>query len=183
VQYGTLRVAWASCRMAFCAGVDNFLTYISEVLTLIYRTKPEALRSSQTIKTEEVLRHKCMSDLVSALAERRVYELAYKGMADLNGELSRTLGFQLFTKASELQRAVTIVELRNLAVHNRSVVNAVFLSRARLKGLKVGKEIPMNAEMLLAAVNFLGAIVTGIDERAGEKFDLPRPIHRKDCCL
>ena len=171
------------CRMGFCAAVDNFLTYISDLLTLIYKTKPEALRSSHTMKTEEILRYKSMSDLVAALAERRVYGLAYKGMADLNEELYRTLGFQLFTKPSDLRRGVIIIEVRNLAVHNRSVVNAVFLTRVKHKELKVGDEIPMEVEMLLAADNFLGATVTDIDNRAAAKFGLPRPIHRKDCGL
>lgn len=176
-------------RMAFSYVVDNFLTYVSDLLALIFRTKPEALRSSQMIKFEDILKHQSMPDLIGALADRRVQTLAYKGMPELNDELSRALGLPLFPNERDLHKAVNMVELRNLIVHNRSVVNQTFLSRIRpLSGVKtiplsVGHLIPLDFGMLLPTEHFLAKNVTGLDRRATRKFGLPRPISRRDCGL
>src|SRR6266511_3891545 len=70
-------------QMAVQRSVDNYLTYLSELLALLFRTRPETLRSSETVPLEEVLRHMSMDELIAALAERRVERLAYLGMADL----------------------------------------------------------------------------------------------------
>lgn len=68
-------------QMMLCRAVDSFLTYISELLALTYRTKPEMLKSGETVRLDVILQYQAMEDLVSALVERRVSQLSFQGVA------------------------------------------------------------------------------------------------------
>jgi hypothetical protein len=102
-----------------CRNVDNFLTYLSQLLSLIFRTKPETLRSNEQIKVDFALQYSTMDDLVDAIAEKKVTDLSYAGMRQLSDYLRDRLGLELFTDEPALERAIFLIEVRNLIVHNR----------------------------------------------------------------
>lgn len=170
-------------RMFFCAEVDNFLTYVSQLLALLYRHRPECLKSSETVKIQDVLSHETMPELISMLADKRVQSLAYKSIIDLNDDLSRTIGFGLFEEEKRLKRAAAIVDLRNLVVHSRGIVNSIYLRKAKKSELKEGLRIPLDVEIGRETGHFLCAAATDIDKRAVVKFGLPTPITRDSCGL
>lgn len=158
-------------QMMLCRAVDNFLTYISQLLSLIFTARPEMLKSGETARLEMILQFKTMEDLIDALVERRVTDLAYQGMRDLAKDLSKRIGFELFERAEDLERAVRIIEVRNLVVHNRGIVNRLFLSR--LPGYaQLGDRLEMEGKEVLNDMEFLAQSVANIDKRAGEKFRL-----------
>jgi len=51
-----------SLQMTLSRGVDNYLTYIAEVYGARLSHAPETLRSSETVKVEDVLKHESMDD-------------------------------------------------------------------------------------------------------------------------
>jgi hypothetical protein len=104
-------------EMVLTRGVDSFLTYLSELFSLVFRSRPETLRSREQIRVEDVLEHESMDEVVAFLSERRVGRLAYAGLRDLAKEVESDLGLALFPEPGALDRAVSIVEARNL---NRS---------------------------------------------------------------
>jgi hypothetical protein len=106
--------------------VDNYLGYVSELLALAFLTKPEMLRSDETVPVRLVLEHDTMGDLIEDLAERRVERLAYQSLRDLSQYLRERVGFDLFGSDEHFEGAARLVELRNLVVHNRGVVNRTF---------------------------------------------------------
>jgi hypothetical protein len=58
--------------------VGNFLAYLSELLALVFQTKPEMLgESSVTVK--EVLEYETPESLVAVAAERKVDDISQKG--------------------------------------------------------------------------------------------------------
>ena len=166
-------------QMMLCRAVDNYLAYVSEIMALIFTTKPETLKSEETIKLDVLLQHETMDDLISTLAERRVERLSYQGMGDLAAYLFERLGFSLFEQDDALERAVRIVEIRNLIVHNRAVVNRRFASRLPDSPAKLGETLEITAYGVLDDLEFLAQSCSEIDERAASKFDLPRPISRE----
>ena len=166
-------------QMMLCRGVDNCLTYISEILALIFRSRPETLKSSEMMRLDVLLQHESMDDLISTLAERRVDQLAYQGMGDLSTDVSERLGFSLLEQDEELEHAVRIVEMRNLIVHNRAVVNRRFLSRLPNFPAKLGETLELRSDDVFDDLEFLGQSCADIDERAALKFGLPRPISRE----
>ena len=160
-------------QMMLCRGVDNYLTYISAVMSLIFRLRPETLRSGEQVRLDVVLRHQTMDDLVSDLADRRVNQLSYLGMDDLSGELSDRLGFSLFEQSNDLQRAARIIEIRNLIVHNRAVVNRFFQSKVPDNSTDVGQPLTLEVDPVFSDLEFLAISVSAADTRAVEKFNLP----------
>jgi hypothetical protein len=155
-------------------GTDNFLTYIAELLAVVFTARPETLRSSETVKVEDVLRHQTMDELLHSLAERKVEKLSYQGVRDLQQDLIDKLGFQLFLSASDLTRAVRIIEMRNLVAHNRGVVNSVFKRRTGDSSATVGQRLKLDAKAVFSDLEFLSGLAKDIDHRAALKWGLAR---------
>lgn len=160
-------------QMMLGRSVDNFLTYVSELLAVIFGTRPEMLKSNETTRLDVILQYKRMDDLISALVEKRVTDLAYQGMRDLSKDLSRKIGFDLFEREEDLARAVRIIEVRNLIVHNRAIVNRLFLSRLPDFPASLGDRVDLDGRAVLDDIEFLDSSVSDIDRRAVEKFGLP----------
>ncbi|HEV2627416.1 MAG TPA: hypothetical protein VGV41_02060 [Pseudolabrys sp.] len=109
--------------------VNNFHCYLSELLQEVMLKRPEILRSSERVTTEDVLQFARVRDIRSFLADRKVSELSYGGLRQTREFISDRLGVELFS-AEEQERLLTIfVEIRNVHTHNRGVVNRLFLNR------------------------------------------------------
>jgi hypothetical protein len=161
-------------QMVLSRMVDNYLVYIADLLALIFRTKPETLRSSEKVRLDTVLAHDNMEELISDLAERQVNRLSYQGMRDLSQYLSGSLKFDLFKSPQDLKRAAGIIELRNLIVHNRAVVNRHFLSRVPDSPTQVGEVVELDLDSVFSDVQFLTGSASDLDARASDKFGLAR---------
>lgn len=165
-----------------CRAVDNYLTYIAEFLALIFRTRPETLKSNETVKFDELLQHSTMEELINSLAEKKVEKLSYEGMRDLASYFQERLGLKLFDSNDDFQRAVFLIEVRNIIVHNRGMVNLIFKSRVPWFPIELGEPIKLKLDSdhpeddVFAHVAFLAKSVREIDQRAAEKFRLPLPI-------
>ncbi len=159
---------------------DHFLTYLSDLLGAIFILRPETMKSSETVRVEEVLQHKTMDEVVRALAARKVGKLSYQGMKALADELQTKMGFPLFGCEHDLARAVRIVESRNLIVHNRGVVNDTFLSRTGLK-YPPGDRLPLQPKPVSDDMDLVAAFVFDIDRRAASKWGLARQPFTVKC--
>jgi hypothetical protein len=159
-------------EMLFSRGVDNFLTYVADVLALILGTRPEMLRSKEEVRLEEVLAHDTMEDLVAFLVDRRVERLAFRGLRELGDDVSQKYALALFADEAELARAADAVEIRNLIVHNRAVINRRFLSRVSNLMGQLGQRVHLTVDMTFGELDFLGTAVGRIDGEAREKFGI-----------
>lgn len=157
--------------MIVVRGVDNFLTYVADLLKQIFLERPEALRSAETVRLDEVLQFGSMDDLVNFLAERRVDRLAYQSVNDLADNLEKALSFTLFETEAERARAGKLVATRNLLTHNRGVVNARFLGLVPNSGYVEGDQIELPTA-IGEELDFLGGCARRIDARAIAKFSL-----------
>jgi len=168
-------------EMLWCRGVDNFLTYVAQLIGLVFRTRPETLRSSKTETLETMLKFKSMEELVDYVAEKRVYDLTFRGMRDLRGTLLRELDFDLFPVDERLDRAVLIIEDRNLIVHNRGVINDVYVRRTAAEWAKVGGRQIVALLCAQRCMRFLAHAASDIDQRAVHKFGLPNKPVTDEC--
>jgi hypothetical protein len=159
---------------------DNFLGYVSELMSLIFRTRPETLRSSEQVRLDVILQYSAMDELIDHLAEERVNALSYQGMRRLADHLRDRLGFQLFVDDTHLDRAVLVVEIRNLVVHKRAVIDRAFLSRVPAYLGTVGDTIALDVDGVFSDFKFLATRVRDIDVRAQEKFNLDAEVAGPD---
>lgn len=154
-------------------GVDSYLTYVSELLSLVFRYRPETLRSKETIPIDFVLGFETMDELQDAIAERRVERLAYRGMAELSTWVRETLGFALVTDAARLRLIERLVEQRNLVVHHRGVIDHRYVRKCGTGDGAVGDTLKLGNSAADAALT-LAEAVGDADARAAQKWGLER---------
>jgi len=170
-------------QMWLCRAVDGFLVYVSELLALIFNTFPDAMKAhekTERFNLEVVLKYDTKEDIIKAIAEDIVNTLSYKSMRDINKYLSERFNFALFTTDEHLDRAFLLNEIRNLIVHNRSVVNRIFLEKLPDSKFEEGEVIDLKGESIFYDIEFLGNCVADIDIRASDIFSLERPYTRDD---
>ena len=63
-------------QLEFCRSVDNYLVYLSELFALVFKTVPEMLRSKKTVTHEQILEHLTLDELMAAISDKRVQDLA-----------------------------------------------------------------------------------------------------------
>jgi hypothetical protein len=166
-------------QMSYSRAVDNYLAYLSELLWLLYSERPETLRArvedtggGEKVALDVVLEHSTMDDLVGTLVEQRVTDLSFKGVRSLADYLGSRLKFDLYSDEERFHRAMAIVELRNLIVHNRAVVNRLYLSRVPDSPFALGDAVKLDVDDFFADIAFLAESVVDIDTRAVEKWGL-----------
>lgn len=72
--------------------VDNFLNYISDTIQSCMRSRPELLRSSESVKLEDVLRFDNYESLIEFLVERKINKLSYGRINGINEFLVKRTG-------------------------------------------------------------------------------------------
>ena len=167
-------------ELMFIRYVDNFLTYISDLLALIFKTRPETLKSGDSVRVEDVLSFPTIQDFIESLTERKILQLSTRGFSQLENYLSERLGFELFKSGDDFLRAKIIIEVRNVFVHNRGIANKIFASRAPEFEAELGKRITLSKEEVVASIAFLTRSVAETDTQAAQKFGTERPIATKD---
>jgi hypothetical protein len=152
--------------------VDNLLAYFSSLLFEIFTRRPETLRSGDTVEVASVLRHSSIDALVHSLAERKVDKLTRESVEELWTFFESRLGLQLGSK--DMRRIVGIlVELRNMIVHHRCVVNQRFKERAgNLVNVAVGQKFELGIETYRSLTSVLIVAALNIDRNARKKFGL-----------
>jgi hypothetical protein len=162
------------CQMTFCRGVDSFLVYITDLLTIIFEVRPEILKSKQqTVTLDFLFEHLAAGDLISALVERKVNELSYLGMKDVAEFCQKKLHLPLFEDETHLIKATLYVDMRNLITHNRGVVNRIFKQRQPTVSAELGTTIEFESDSQVGEIiGFLVYCARQLDVRAAAKFNL-----------
>ena len=160
-------------QMVLCRGVDNYLAYLTELIGLIFSLKPEIMKSNEQVTYKSILEHSTMDGLIDWLIEEKVTKLSHLGVAGLAGYTAERLKLDLFTDTNVEKQVGMLVEVRNVIVHNRGIVNRLFLNRVPDWQGKEGEAIVVKDKNIRHLLTFLAAAAGDIDERAKDKFGLP----------
>jgi hypothetical protein len=114
--------------MLHCRLVDNFLTYLSEVLVECFRAKPESMKSSEKIEISEVLQFDTFSELVDYVADKKVHSLSYQSILDLDDYFQSRFGVNIVLEEAK-SVLLKAVETRNLITHNRGIRNKRYMNK------------------------------------------------------
>lgn len=171
------KFASSNSRNLVLTTCNSFLCYYSEIIQAAINKRPELLRSKQTIRWDELLGFSRFSDIVSYLIDKKINELSYAGIMQMDEFMSERLGIEAAT--SDVQRNLVniLVEIRNIHTHNRGVVNSIFLSRVRDHmhfDFVNGKFFHVDYdEFVLLSTNAIEVALL-IDEAIAKKFGLRR---------
>ncbi|NBB80419.1 MAG: hypothetical protein GVY36_13425 [Verrucomicrobia bacterium] len=151
--------------------VENYLNYLSGVLFEIFRQRPETLRSSEQVALSDVLSHSSLDQFIHAEAEKRVNRLSYSSFGELSDYFLERFSLQLFPE-DEKSLVIEAIEIRNISVHNRCIVNERFCNRTGMDPKKIGKRKELFIDTLNQVVPILFAGVRALDKNARRKLKL-----------
>lgn len=149
--------------------VDNFQTYIVGLVSRIFSEKPEMV-PSQSIETKIIFKFGNINDLKNHLVEQAATKYSYMNIVDLDEELSKKFGFRIFSTKIQALRVKRIVEIRNILVHNRGILNQTFIGKVGAKADKLSVKI--RVPMPLGTDKYLNFVAAEVDKRAILKFGL-----------
>jgi hypothetical protein len=159
-------------EMLFCRGVNSFLTYLADLMTLIYEKYPKKLPSNKQATYGFCIEHHMAGDLISALAEETVIELTHQSLDALAKYFKKNLDLMLFTKDAHLTNAGLCVDIRNVITHNRGIINRFFIQRNPQFAGDLGKQVVLGEEDRREMLSTLGYCARQLDVRAVKKFGL-----------
>lgn len=161
--------------------VDNFLSYLSDIIHLAMEKQPDLLRSKEEIRLEELLDFDSYDDLISALIDRKVTRLAYQGLDGLSEFINSRLGLALHDNDIERVLLTISIELRNIYLHNRGLVSEITLNR--LKKIEHSFEFKKGAtfyadfDQLAEFSNNMATVAKRLDARVCSKLELKRSAY------
>lgn len=113
-------------RILFSSFVDNFETYLSDLLYEIFLANPSTLKSGQTVTIEEVLNCSDLQEFVKYWSKQKLSKLqkgSVKGFIKDNKQISE-LGAIDDTQQNEIEK---ILQIRHLYSQRNGIVDEKFL--------------------------------------------------------
>lgn len=156
-------------RILYSSIVDNFETYLSDILLEIYLAKPETLKSDQTVKVEEVLNCSDLQDFIIYWAKQKIGKLqkgSVKGFISDNKQI-RDLKVIDTVKQDEIEK---ILQIRHLYSHRNGIVDDKFLKY--FSGFPSGSEHQISIDGVLDKIEYLTQIIDEIDKASISKYSL-----------
>jgi len=151
--------------------IENYLNYLSSLLREIFIQRPETLRSSDKVELEAVLKHDSIEDFVKTCAERKVEGLSYSSLKHLQEYFADHFSLTFLSQA-DFPILNEAVEVRNISVHNRCIINKRFISKTGGSPSLEGTRKKLKVKYLEKIVILLIHSVNQIDRNARKKMRL-----------
>lgn len=154
-----------------CRLVESYENYLSSILKDVFICCPNILKSSETVKIDEILKYDTMEDFIKELTERKVSELSYSSFDDLYDFFDKKLGIKIIDdKGKNLIREA--IEIRNISTHNNCIINRRYISKLNVDEDLIGKKKDITAQYLGNVIDTLYDNVMDIDSRLIKKFKI-----------
>jgi|GEM_PF-5324958 len=150
--------------------VDNFNTYLSEVINLIITVRPEILKTSDKIEIEKVLSFSSIEEFRLYLFEKKVNSLSNQGFSKIVDFLKDKIRLNFIINENDNQLLIKAVDIRNLFVHKRGVVDNKYLDKNKEIGYQLGQVINITIEELKGYTNSIENTVRIIEDAVLKKF-------------
>jgi hypothetical protein len=157
-------------EMVLVSSVNNFLTYLSDVLFEIFVNKPETLKSSKQVTCDDVLSHGNMSAFIEFIAKKTVHEVSYKSFKDICDFFSKRFKIKVCKDDDEMEHIAAIIEVRNLIVHNRSLVEKSHELVIKRFGFKANKSMEIDYDFNIEVLALFVKKIIKLDEKIFKKF-------------
>lgn len=158
-------------EVALCRLCENYENYLSSLLLIVCVSKPETMRSSETVKVDMVLSHKTMEEFIEQLAEDKVHSLSYSSFEKLASHFLDRFKIRLLEKDKEAP-VIEAIETRNISVHNRCIINKRYLSRTGKDVSRLGKTRSLGIADIENLDRLLTESVISVDRQARRKLNL-----------
>jgi hypothetical protein len=157
-------------RILFSSFVDNFETYLSDLLFEIFLANPNTLKSRQQVTIEEVLNCSDLQEFVEYWAKQKIGTLqkgSVKGFVSDNRQIRDLEVLDAFT-ILEIEK---ILQIRHLYSHRNGVVDEKFLQYFSGQ-FAINTEHQMSISEICDKLCYLSEMINQIDVKAKLKYNL-----------
>jgi hypothetical protein len=157
-------------RILFSSLVDNFETYLSDLLYEIFLANPSTLKSTQQVTVEEVLNCADMQEFVRYWAKEKLGKLlkgSVKGFIRENRQIS---ALAVLDSAAQNQ-IEAILQIRHLYAHRNGIVDEKFLQFFPGQ-FSLNTEHQISLEGMCDHLEYLQTVAGKIDEAAIARYRL-----------
>lgn len=169
----------ALLQMYHCRVVDNFTTYLADIIREALAARPEMLRSGEQIRLDYALSFGSIQDLREDLIDRKVGDLGYLGFASLCDWIRDHMGLKLVEDDDTMAAIIEILETRNVIVHNRGVVGEKYLRTVSTPKFKEGEVRRIEVDDYASCCHMIAGCVKKIDAAMAAKYGLPTAVYRE----
>jgi hypothetical protein len=159
-------------RILFSSFVDNFETYLADLLYEIFLASPSTLKSTQTITIEEVLNCTDLQEFIKYLSKKKIEKLqkgSVKGFIKENKQISALTVIDEDMQV-EIER---ILQIRHLYSHRNGIVDEKFLQYF-VGTYSLNAEHKMCVEEICEKLLFLNEMAHLIDSTAIARYRLAK---------
>lgn len=171
-EFGTL-----NSRNLTVNTVDAFLWFISATIQCAMKKRPEMVKSGESVKIEDIFEFSNKRELIDYLIDRKVNSLSYGGMSRIERFISDSMGVAMFPDDDARELMQIFVEVRNIQVHNRGIVNRVFLGRVTQHQrfhFSEGKRAHLDFDELFDLTRVCVQTAIDLDTKICKKFGIKR---------
>jgi len=134
-------------EMSFIYLVALFDAYLLDVLYEVLIYKPEILKSSKKqLSYELILNLKNTNELITYLVQKELNELGYKSIIEQAEYYVYKLNIKIADSGIALDDLAEIRAARNLLIHNKGLVNSIYLETVQTSKYKAGERVVINLE-------------------------------------
>lgn len=157
-------------RILFSSVVDNFETYLSDLLYEIFLANPQTLKSQQKVTIEEVLTCSDLQEFVKYWAKQKIGKLQKGSVRGFIEDTKQIRDLQILDKL-EQNEVEKILQIRHLYAHRNGIVDEKFLQFFTSEYL-IGSEHQMSIVEIFDKLEYLIDVVNRIDLGAINKYKL-----------
>ena len=157
-------------RILYGSFVDNFETYLSNLIYEIYLAKPETLKSDQSVTVREVLECADLQDFVIYVAKQKISKLQKGSVKGFIKDTKQIRDLNAIDK-EEQDYIEKILQIRHLYTHRNGIVDEKFLQHFR-EGYELNIEHKMSVSEMCDKLEYLANIVNKVDLIAIDKYKL-----------
>ncbi len=159
-------------QMAYSRAIDNFISYFKDILAEVVIKRPQVLKSKDQERLDFILSHHNMADLLKSISERKIEELFYKGISEIEKFFEERLGIKIFKDLETKKTINMLIKQRNLIVHNRGRISKDFVEEFPELNFEAGLFLVFDYEEISGSNLYLSNFLIEIDTEIADKFDL-----------
>lgn len=158
------------CRILYSSAVDNFETYLSDLLYEIFLAKPQTLKSTQTVTIKEVLDCSDLEEFVQYWAKEKIGKLQKGSVTGFIKENKQISDLKILDE-SEQKEIEKLLQIRHLYSHQNGIIDEKFL-KFFTGVFNLNTEHKMSVREICDKLEYLIDIVDRLDKAAIKKYGL-----------
>lgn len=118
-------------NMALIYSTALFDAQFLDLVKILLLSNENSLKSSKTITIETVLQHSSLDNLKSYILNKELVEFGFKSFCDQVKYVSEKFNLNFKSEKIEIDEIIEIIETRNIHVHNRGIINPIYLTNTK----------------------------------------------------